>query len=157
MVGHVKQASPFCPDIAATPDGKQVWLTLKDVGKQLADLTRRSLDKRPPALETTQKSLEAVGDLGDQLTKKVFTRSEALKDLANMADKLKDQLKELGKDPALKKLEQTARASTGNDSQTAAGLQKQMESLQKQLGSPTGNPEAIDELERDLGFGHRAI
>src|SRR5690349_19672513 len=34
VVGHVKQASPFCPDIAATPDGKQVWLTLKDVGKR---------------------------------------------------------------------------------------------------------------------------
>jgi YVTN family beta-propeller protein len=33
IVGHVKQASPFCPDIAATPDGKQVWLTLKDIGK----------------------------------------------------------------------------------------------------------------------------
>jgi YVTN family beta-propeller protein len=29
----VAQASPFCPDIAATPDGRQVWLTLKDVGK----------------------------------------------------------------------------------------------------------------------------
>ncbi|MBS9478673.1 YncE family protein [Ancylobacter radicis] len=33
IVGHVKQASPFCPDIAATPDGKQVWFTLKDIGK----------------------------------------------------------------------------------------------------------------------------
>ncbi|HXY53053.1 MAG TPA: YncE family protein [Nitrospirota bacterium] len=33
IVGRVKQASPFCPDIAATPDGKQVWFTLKDVGK----------------------------------------------------------------------------------------------------------------------------
>ena len=33
VVGHVTQASPFCPDIAATPDGKQIWLTLKDVGK----------------------------------------------------------------------------------------------------------------------------
>jgi hypothetical protein len=29
----VKQESPFCPDIAATPDGKQVWFTLKDIGK----------------------------------------------------------------------------------------------------------------------------
>ena len=35
VVGHVKQESPFCPDIAATPDGKQVWLTLKDVGKTM--------------------------------------------------------------------------------------------------------------------------
>jgi YVTN family beta-propeller protein len=33
IVGRVKQASPFCPDIAATPDGRQVWFTLKDIGK----------------------------------------------------------------------------------------------------------------------------
>jgi YVTN family beta-propeller protein len=33
IVGHVKQDSPFCPDIAATPDGKQVWFTLKDTGR----------------------------------------------------------------------------------------------------------------------------
>ncbi|MGE5779054.1 MAG: YncE family protein, partial [Hyphomicrobiales bacterium] len=32
-VGRVKQESPFCPNIAATPDGSQVWFTLKDVGK----------------------------------------------------------------------------------------------------------------------------
>ena len=33
IVGRVKQSSPFCPNIAATPDGKQVWFTLKDIGK----------------------------------------------------------------------------------------------------------------------------
>jgi YVTN family beta-propeller protein len=33
IVGRVKQESPFCPNIAATPDGQQVWFTLKDVGK----------------------------------------------------------------------------------------------------------------------------
>jgi YVTN family beta-propeller protein len=33
IVARVKQDSPFCPNIAATPDGKQVWFTLKDVGK----------------------------------------------------------------------------------------------------------------------------
>jgi YVTN family beta-propeller protein len=33
VVGRVPQASPFCPNIAATPDGKQVWFTLKDSGK----------------------------------------------------------------------------------------------------------------------------
>src|SRR5215475_8580132 len=42
VVGHVTQVSPFCPDIAATPDGKQVWLTLKDVGKVMV------LNARPP-------------------------------------------------------------------------------------------------------------
>jgi YVTN family beta-propeller protein len=33
IVGTVKQVSPFCPNIAATPDGKQVWFTLKDTGR----------------------------------------------------------------------------------------------------------------------------
>jgi YVTN family beta-propeller protein len=32
IVGRVKQDSPFCPNIAATPDGKQVWLTLISAG-----------------------------------------------------------------------------------------------------------------------------
>ncbi|QBR03742.1 YncE family protein [Paraburkholderia pallida] len=42
IVGKVAQASPFCPNIAATPDGKQVWFTLKDVGKT------QVFDARPP-------------------------------------------------------------------------------------------------------------
>jgi YVTN family beta-propeller protein len=33
IVGKVTQASPFCPNIAATPDDSQVWFTLKDTGK----------------------------------------------------------------------------------------------------------------------------
>jgi YVTN family beta-propeller protein len=33
IVARVKQESPFCPNIAATPDGQQVWFTLKDIGK----------------------------------------------------------------------------------------------------------------------------
>jgi YVTN family beta-propeller protein len=42
IVGRVKQDSPFCPNIAATPDGKQVWLTLKDVGRVMV------FDGKPP-------------------------------------------------------------------------------------------------------------
>ncbi|HEX8469295.1 MAG TPA: YncE family protein [Allosphingosinicella sp.] len=42
IVGRVRQESPFCPDIAATPDGRQVWLTLKDVGRAMV------FDARPP-------------------------------------------------------------------------------------------------------------
>ena len=42
IVGRVPQASPFCPNIAATPDGTQVWFTLKDAGKT------QVFDARPP-------------------------------------------------------------------------------------------------------------
>ncbi|WP_226574534.1 YncE family protein [Acuticoccus sediminis] len=42
IAGRVKQASPFCPNIAATPDGTQVWLTLKDIGQT------QVINARPP-------------------------------------------------------------------------------------------------------------
>jgi YVTN family beta-propeller protein len=42
IVGRVKQDSPFCPNIAATPDGKQVWFTLKDIG------STEVFDAKPP-------------------------------------------------------------------------------------------------------------
>jgi YVTN family beta-propeller protein len=42
IVGKVQQASPFCPNIAATPDGTQVWFTLKDTGKT------QVFDAQPP-------------------------------------------------------------------------------------------------------------
>ncbi|MET0382116.1 MAG: YncE family protein [Burkholderiaceae bacterium] len=42
LVGRVKQDSPFCPNIAATPDGRQVWMTLKDIGRTMV------FDAKPP-------------------------------------------------------------------------------------------------------------
>ncbi len=42
IVAKVKQESPFCPNIAATPDGNQVWFTLKDVGRT------QVFDAKPP-------------------------------------------------------------------------------------------------------------
>ena len=42
IVGRVTQASPFCPNIAASPEGSQVWFTLKDIGKT------QVFDARPP-------------------------------------------------------------------------------------------------------------
>jgi YVTN family beta-propeller protein len=41
-IGRTPQPSPFCPDIAASPDGEQVWYTLKDVGKTVV------INARPP-------------------------------------------------------------------------------------------------------------
>jgi YVTN family beta-propeller protein len=42
IVGRVRQDSPFCPNIATTPDGKQVWMTLKDTGRTMV------FDAKPP-------------------------------------------------------------------------------------------------------------
>jgi YVTN family beta-propeller protein len=42
IIAKVVQPSPFCPNIAASPDGEQVWFTLKDTGKAVV------FQARPP-------------------------------------------------------------------------------------------------------------
>ncbi len=42
VIATVPQISPFCPNIAATPDGTQVWYTQKDTGKTVV------MGARPP-------------------------------------------------------------------------------------------------------------
>ncbi|PYK96495.1 MAG: hypothetical protein DME19_19540 [Verrucomicrobia bacterium] len=123
---------------------------IKDTGKQLAELTRRSLERRPPALEPTQKALDSVKELGGKLARVSLTRTEALRDLASATEKLKDQTKDLAKDPALRKLEQAARSPTGRSASANADLQKQIDSLQKQLGNPNATPDALDKLQKEL-------
>src|SRR5438477_1136563 len=123
---------------------------IKDTGKQLAELTRRSLERRPPALEPTQKALDSVKELGGKLARVSLTRTEALRDLASATEKLKDHTKDLAKDPALRKLEQAARSPTGRSASANADLQKQIDSLQKQLGNPNATPDALDKLQKEL-------
>ena len=33
IIKRLQQASPFCPNIAVSPDNDEVWITLKDIGK----------------------------------------------------------------------------------------------------------------------------
>lgn len=122
---------------------------IKDVGHGMAEVTRHELAARPPAAEPVRQSLEKVAALGDAFQKAELTRAEALKDLASVQDKIKDQLKELGKEPAMKRLDQAMRAS-GPNQPSGADLQKQMEALQKQLGTDKPDPEKTQQLKDKL-------
>ena len=123
---------------------------IKDTGRQLANLTKRSLEQRKPVLETTRKNLEDLKDLGTRLQSAKLTREDALKDLAKTTDQLKQQATELAKNPTLRKMEQAARTPSGNSEQSQSALQKQIESLQKQLGDKAGNKDVAEQLQKDL-------
>ena len=71
-------------------------------------------------------------------------------DLASATEKLKDQTKGLAKDQALRKLEQAARSPTARSSSANADLQKQIDSMQKQLGNPNATPDALDKMQKEL-------
>ena len=46
ILKRVPQASPFCPNIAVSPDNDEVWITLKDVGKVQVFGARPPFDQR---------------------------------------------------------------------------------------------------------------
>jgi polyhydroxyalkanoate synthesis regulator phasin len=123
---------------------------LKEVGKRIVEITHQTLEHRPPALETARKAVENAEELGLRLDKGVLTRNDALKDLANIADKLKEQLQDLGKkNPSFKALEHEAR-DPNNGSTSSAANQKQMDDLQKSLGKAGENPAALDKLAEQM-------
>jgi hypothetical protein len=125
-------------------------IVIRDVGKNLAELARRDLAQKPPALPAVQKSMEELTELGDKLGKHTLTKTEALKDLANAADKLAKQEAELSQSPVYKKLEQAARQPGNAASATPESIQKQIDSLQKSLGEAADKSDKMDKLNRDL-------
>jgi YVTN family beta-propeller protein len=46
IVKRLRQASPFCPNIAVSPENDEVWMTLKDAGKVQITARNRRLHKR---------------------------------------------------------------------------------------------------------------
>ena len=131
-------------------------VVIKDVGAKLVELTKRNLENRKPTLEPVRESLQAAEQLGDSLAKNPVTRAEALKDLASVTDKLKSDLKELGKNPALKSLDRAARQNGQASTATPAELQKQIDNLQKSLGDKSPTPDALDKLKNDLASAQKA-
>jgi|SRR5581483_3642755 len=130
---------------------------IKDAAKQVVTLTKHSLEQRPPALEQTRQALQAAEETGLKLDQHPVTRTEALKDLANVADKLKQQLKELGdKNPGLKAVEKAARESSSGAGANEA-LQKQIDAMQKSLGKAAENQAKLDKLAEALQKAQRGM
>jgi hypothetical protein len=122
---------------------------VKDTGRQLAELTRRSLAQNPPALPAVRQSMENASNLGDQMAKAKLTRNEALKDITSLTEKLKKDASQLPDSNALKRMEQAARTPQGKET-SGTPAQKQMETLSKALQDKMEKAEAMDEFKKEL-------
>lgn len=127
---------------------QQEKANIKDTGKHLEDVTKRRLQNRKPALPQTEKAMEAVAELGQELQKKKLTRTQALADLAQVTDKLKDQTNELRKNPGVRKLQKAARQSDGEMMPSAEALEKQIESMQRELAGKDVDGKMMEKLEK---------
>ena len=116
-------------------------------GKQLAELTRHSLETRNPALEPVRKSLDAVAAAGAELERKALTRAEALQNLAGLSDKLQEQARQLAAQPAMQRLEEARKP--GSPMSNRADMQKRMDAMRQELGS-TATPEQLASMQARL-------
>jgi hypothetical protein len=128
---------------------KQDAEAVKQTGRELASLTKKNLQARPPAIETTKKSLEEIQDLGEHMAKAQLTRGDALKNLSSVTEKLKEQTKELANNPALRNLERAARSSSSKGGTPSAELQQKLEAMAKS-GANSANPDALEKMKSDL-------
>jgi hypothetical protein len=122
---------------------------IKDTGRNLTEFTRRNLEQRPPAMETTRKAMDQVQELGERLSQAKLTRNEALREIANVTDKLKQEAKELARNPALKRMDQASRSPVGSNT-SAAELQKKIDDLQKALGDEKTSADALEKMQQEL-------
>jgi len=133
----------------AAAAAKQDAAAIQQTGRELAKLTKRNLQTRPPAMDSTKKTLEEIQDLGNHLAKAQLTRGEALKELSSMTEKLKEQTRELAKDPAIRNLERASR--NGSKSGTPSPeMQQKLDNLAKQLGAQAANSDAMEKMKNDL-------
>ena len=129
---------------------------VRETGRNLSELTKRTLDKRQPALEGPRQALRSVGELGDQLARNPVSKSEALRELARMTERVQQEKKELGEKPALRAMERAARNTDKNSPATAEAIQKQIESLQKSMGSKQASEDAMEKLRKELQKAQQA-
>jgi len=129
---------------------------IREAGRNLSELTKRTLERRQQTLEPARQAIKSVGELGDDLARHPVNRTEALRDLAKLTERVQQENRELGQNPALRAIERAARQTEKNSPASAEALQKQIESMQKALGSKEGAAEALDKLRRELEKAQQA-
>ncbi len=129
---------------------KQDQEVMKEVGERVASLTKRQMTNRPPALENVKKALDETVELGQQLQKAKLTRDEALKNIAKVTDKLKEEARDLAKNPGLQRMQQAAKTSGQDQAPTPEQLQKQIDDMKDKLGEDPPSTKELDKLQSEL-------
>jgi flagellar biosynthesis chaperone FliJ len=129
---------------------QQEAVVIQEAGRQLTELVRRELQSRPPALEPTLAALDSVNELGEQLAQVRLDRSQALKELASVTDRIERQLRDLGRDPAMRRLDAGPRIDPSGSRASPEALQQQLSELEENLGEQAGQSDALEQMKQEL-------
>ncbi|MBI1839729.1 MAG: hypothetical protein HYR88_02615 [Verrucomicrobia bacterium] len=145
-------ALAFVPPIrsAAFRQKEQDTKVIAETAKRFLEVTRKQIEQRHPALETTEKAINEALEFGQRLSEARLTRGEAIKDLASLTQKLDQEAQHLADRPGVRSLEQAARSSTPASGKGATDLQQRMQALKEALGAAEGKDKLLAKLKQDL-------
>ena len=124
---------------------------IEDVGQNLKALTKQQVATSPAHFEPTEKALESVQELGREFTRGTLMRDEALAKLSSLAEQLRDQSSKLALAHSLRKMQQSALATSGIAQQSKTEMQRQLDKLKKDLGDAKDTTsEQFDELKSEM-------
>ena len=143
----------FAPEYRseAYTEKKREEAIIKNTGKQLVTFIRQEIKKRPPALKPTESAMADVAELATQLSKGKLKRSNALRNLAKVTEKLKKEHTSLDRKPALKRMQKAARTPAESASpKNLNAMQKRMDTLKQQMGENATPSSDLQEMQREL-------
>ena len=153
LVLAVSAGLGFAPEYRteAFAEKKREEAIIKNAGKQLVTFIHQETKKRPPALKPTESVMADVAELASQMSKGKLKRSNALRDLAKVTEKLKNEHKSLDRIPALKRMQKAARTPAKSASpKNFSAMQKRMNSLKQQMGEHETPSSELQEMQREL-------
>ncbi len=134
--------------------------TVKSSGRQLSQLTRKTLEEPRKVSDPIRQELGQLEALGDRLQQAALTREEALKEVSRASEKLREQGLELARNPVLRRLEKAAREGgtaaerprSGEPDSNGSRAADDARSLQEKLGSlQKAAQEAADGMKSGTG------
>ena len=123
---------------------------MKEVGRHLSRLAKRSLQLRPPVMKPTESAMVSVDELGRQLTEARLTRSDALERISSVSERLNEMAKTFGENPAFKRMRQEARIPSGTPAPSQRALQEEIDALQEKMNGASGDVNGLERMKRKL-------
>ena len=123
---------------------------IKETGRKIVEITRHTLDHHAPALEQARQAWKTPSNAGLRLEKANLSRNDALKDLANVADKLKAQLQDLGKKTPNSKRWNTRPAHLPPAPNSASQPKARWKTWKNRSAKPAKIPAALDKLSEQM-------
>ena len=128
---------------------------VREAGREVLRFAKQTLTQRAPKIESTRRALMEAQELGEHLAQSKVSRDEALKELAALSERLRQETRELERDPGIRKVQEST-AQRNAAGSASAELQRRMDALNSQMGAGATDSRSLADFQKDLAKAREA-